>query len=73
MKAGSMSTKAPRLITVMNDGACVGFPISLGPHGIEAFDKNERSLVVFDSRSMQRMQWNARRDRRAPGAGNRPG
>jgi hypothetical protein len=42
-----MSADTPRLIPVVNGGACAGFLISLGPRGIEAFDKNERSLGVF--------------------------
>jgi hypothetical protein len=37
----------PRLIPVMNGGACAGFLINLGPRGVEAFDKDEKSLGVF--------------------------
>ncbi|HVI65237.1 MAG TPA: hypothetical protein VM910_22040 [Bradyrhizobium sp.] len=40
-------TPAPRLVRVMNGGACAGFLINLGPRGVEAFDKDEKSLGVF--------------------------
>jgi hypothetical protein len=42
-----MSADTPRLIYIVNGGACAGFLISLGSRGVEAFDKNERSLGVF--------------------------
>ena len=43
----SESTETPRLIPVMNGSACAGFLISLGPRGVEAFDKDEKPLGVF--------------------------
>jgi hypothetical protein len=47
--AGDRSQAAPRMTPVMNGGVCAGFLISLGARGIEAFDRNERSLGVFGS------------------------
>jgi len=38
---------APRLVSVMDGNVCVGFLINLGPRGVEAFDKDEKSLGVF--------------------------
>ena len=43
----SESTETPRLVPVMDGSACAGFLISLGPRGVEAFDKDEKSLGVF--------------------------
>jgi hypothetical protein len=43
----SESTETPRLVSVMNGSACVGFLISLGARGVEAFGKDEKSLGVF--------------------------
>jgi hypothetical protein len=43
----SEDTETPRLVSVMNGGACTGFLINLGTRGVEAFDKNEKSLGVF--------------------------
>src|SRR5262245_35429425 len=43
----SEDTETPRLVSVMNGGACTGFLINLGARGVEAFDKNEKSLGVF--------------------------
>ena len=43
----SESTETPRLVSVMNGGVCVGFLIRLGPHGVEAFNANERCLGTF--------------------------
>jgi len=40
-------TETSRLVSIMNDGTCAGFLISLGVHGVEAFDKDEKSLGVF--------------------------
>jgi hypothetical protein len=37
----------PPLVPVMNGGACAGFLVNLGPHGLEAFDRDEKSLGVF--------------------------
>jgi hypothetical protein len=42
-----MGAETPRLVPVMNGDACAGFLISLGARGIEAFDKDEKSLGVF--------------------------
>jgi hypothetical protein len=42
----SESTETPRLIPVMNGGACDGFLLSRGVR-VEAFDKDENSLGVF--------------------------
>src|SRR5262249_59038339 len=41
------NTETPRLASIMNDGACAGFLINLGARGVEAFDKDEKSLGVF--------------------------
>ena len=41
------SAETPRLVPIMNGDACAGFLISLGPRGVEAFDKDEKSLGVF--------------------------
>jgi hypothetical protein len=43
----SESTETPRLVPVMNGGACDGFLINRGPRGVEAFDAAEKSLGVF--------------------------
>jgi crossover junction endodeoxyribonuclease RuvC len=44
----SESTETPRLVPVMNaGGTCAGFLINRGPRGVEAFDKDEKSLGVF--------------------------
>jgi hypothetical protein len=43
----SESTETPRLVPVMNGGACAGFLINLGPRGVEAFDQDEKPLGVF--------------------------
>jgi len=43
----SESIETPRLISVMDGSACAGFLISLGPRGVEAFNKDEKSLGVF--------------------------
>jgi len=43
----SENIETPRLVPVMHGGACAGFLINLGPRGVEAFDKNEKSLGVF--------------------------
>jgi hypothetical protein len=45
------SIETPRLVSVMNGGACVGFLIRLGPRGVEAFDKDEKSLGSFPGAS----------------------
>jgi hypothetical protein len=37
----------PRMIPVMAGRVCAGFLIRLGPRGVEAFDRNEKSLGVF--------------------------
>jgi hypothetical protein len=36
-----------RLVSVMNGGACAGFLFNRGPRGVEAFDRDEKSLGVF--------------------------
>ena len=41
------SAETPRLVPIMNGDACAGFLINLGPRGVEAFDKDEKSLGVF--------------------------
>ena len=41
------SAETPRLVSVMDGNACAGFLINLGPRGVEAFDKDEKSLGVF--------------------------
>jgi hypothetical protein len=43
----SEGNEAPRLVPVMRGDTCAGFLISLGPRGVEAFDKDEKSLGVF--------------------------
>jgi len=43
----SEDTETSRLVSIMNDGTCAGFLISLGARGVEAFDKDEKSLGVF--------------------------
>src|SRR5262249_7645689 len=43
----SEDTETSRLVSIMNGGACAGFLINLGPRGVEAFDKSEKSLGVF--------------------------
>jgi hypothetical protein len=42
-----LEASAPRMVPVMAGCDCAGFLINLGPHGFEAFDKNEISLGVF--------------------------
>jgi hypothetical protein len=37
------------IVPVMAGGVCAGFLISLGPRGVEAFDRNEKPLGVFAS------------------------
>src|SRR5262249_10847377 len=37
----------PRLVPVMSGGGVAGFLMNLGVHGVEAFDKDEKSLGVF--------------------------
>jgi hypothetical protein len=44
-----MSNAAPSMVPVIAGTACVGFLINLGPRGVEAFDKDEKSLGVFAS------------------------
>jgi hypothetical protein len=44
-----MTTDMPRIRPVMAGGTCAGFLMSLGPRGVEAFDRNEKSLGVFTS------------------------
>jgi hypothetical protein len=39
----------PRFVPVMAGGACTGFLMSLGPRGVEAFDKDGKSLGAFSS------------------------
>jgi crossover junction endodeoxyribonuclease RuvC len=41
------SIETPRLVPVMNGGVCAGFLLNLGPRGVEALDKDERTLGVF--------------------------
>jgi len=44
----SESTETPRLVPVMNGGACAGFLIRRGPRGVEAFDAAaEKSFGIF--------------------------
>src|SRR5262249_43469346 len=45
----SEGNEAPRLVPVMRGDTCVGFLINLGPRGVEAFDKDEKSLGVFSN------------------------
>ena len=40
-----------RLIPLVNGGVCAGFLISLGPRGVEAFSKDEKSLGIFPNAS----------------------
>jgi hypothetical protein len=42
-----MTTDVPRMRPVMSGAVCVGFLLSLGPRGVEAFDRNEHSLGTF--------------------------
>jgi hypothetical protein len=42
-----MTTDMPRMRPVMSGGVCAGFLVSLGPRGVEAFDRNEHSLGTF--------------------------
>jgi hypothetical protein len=42
-----MSAGMPRLIPVMVGRACAGFLVSVGPRGVEAYDREERLLGVF--------------------------
>src|SRR5262245_16095159 len=37
----------PRLVPIMDSGTCDGFLLNLGQRGVEAFDKDEKSLGVF--------------------------
>ena len=39
---------SPRLVPVMSGNVCDGFLVSRGPRGVEAFDKDEQSLGIFD-------------------------
>jgi uncharacterized protein DUF2800 len=41
------STEMPRLVPVIDGGACAGFLVNRGVCGVEAFDKDEKSLGVF--------------------------
>src|SRR5262245_13875872 len=43
----SEGNEAPRLVPVMRGDTCAGFLINLGPRGVEAFDKDEKSLGIF--------------------------
>jgi len=43
----SENIEPPRLVPVMNGGACVGFLIRRGLHSVEAFDADEKSLGIF--------------------------
>jgi hypothetical protein len=44
-----MSTDAPRLTPVIIGGVRAGFLISLGPRGVEAYDRDERLIGTFSS------------------------
>jgi hypothetical protein len=48
-KAGTMTTDTPRMRLVMTGGTCAGFLISLGPRGVEALDRDGKSLGAFAS------------------------
>lgn len=50
-RMSSESPQMPRLVLVMNGCACAGFLISLGPRGVEAFSKDEKSLGIFPNAS----------------------
>jgi hypothetical protein len=42
-----MNTDKPRLIPVMAGKTCAGHLVSLGAYGVEAFDRDDKSLGVF--------------------------
>jgi hypothetical protein len=42
-----MNSTMPRFIPVMSGRACAGFLVSRGLRGIEAYDRDERSIGVF--------------------------
>jgi hypothetical protein len=44
-----MRDATPSMVPVIAGTACIGFLISLGPRGVEAFDKDEQTLGVFAS------------------------
>jgi len=43
----SESAEMSPLVAIMDGGACAGFLISRGVCGVEAFDKDEKSLGSF--------------------------
>ena len=45
-----LCAETPRLVPVINGGACAGFLVNRGVCGVEAFDKDEKSLGVFPRR-----------------------
>jgi hypothetical protein len=42
-----MTADMPRMIPVMSGRVCAGFLVSAGPRGVEAYDRNEKSLGIF--------------------------
>jgi hypothetical protein len=44
-----VSADIPRMRLVMTGGTCAGFLLSLGPRGVEALDRDGKSLGAFAS------------------------
>ena len=42
-----MQPTMPRLTPIFAHQRCVGFLVSAGPRGVEAYDANEKSLGIF--------------------------
>jgi len=40
---------APQMFSVFADGRCLGFVMCRGPCGHEAFDRDQKSLGVFET------------------------
>ena len=37
----------PRLVPIFAGQRCIGFLLNAGPPGVEAYDRNEKSLGIF--------------------------